>query len=169
VLINKQQENMNSEYSVISEKNLSFESFPSFKREPLCESKFYDRNQSSNINENKLLFNGREIKINTNSKEFFLKNLKYLKCLKCSNYLISAKTCRACLLTFCRECISKSTICPNEDCESKLFEETLMNKTIRIKLCKVKLNCEKDCGCDENVSIFSYIDHINNCKGIFSI
>jgi len=112
-----------------------------------------------------LVFNGKEIKINSLTKEDFQKLQKYIKCINCSEYLFGARTCKQCCLTFCQKCVSKSNKCPDYDCGSESFEDSIKD-AIKNKLCKVRLECEKACG-DDEVTIFNYLEHINDCQGIF--
>ena len=114
-----------------------------------------------------ILFEGKEIPIKQGSEGEFSKNQKYLKCENrhCSNYLFGPKTCKHCLLTFCYKCVSPNSLCPDEDC-GEIFEEADMKEGIKKKLIKVKLNCYKECGEDDHLSLFNYLEHINSCQGI---
>ena len=115
----------------------------------------------------RILFEGKEIQIKQGSEGEFTKNQKYLKCEnpKCSNYLFGPKACKKCSSNFCYKCVSTISICPEEDC-GKNFEKADIKEHIKKKLIKVKLNCYKECGEDEDLSLFNYLEHINTCQGI---
>ena len=114
----------------------------------------------------KLLLNGREIQIKPDSIRAFNENYKRLNCFHCQNFLFGAKTCKSCFNTYCSTCLSSSTKCPDSDCASNSFEEMAINESIRAKLSKVLLECEKECG-EDNISMFNYEEHLKKCEGNF--
>ena len=123
--------------------------------------------ESKKNENNRLMFEGKEIKIKEGSENEFTKNQKNLKCENpnCSNYLIGPKTCKHCSLTFCYKCVSPNSKCLKEYCDN-IFEEADIKDVTKKKLMKVKLNCDKECADDDDLSIFNYLEHRNSCQGI---
>lgn len=97
------------------------------------------------------------------SIKYFNDNKLYLKCLKCSDYLLRPISCSKCLLTHCIDCyILSNKTCPDVECGSNQMLNKI-SQNLHTRLEKVVfIECANNCG-SKNIKMINYFSHLSQC------